>query len=372
MLKGLLAKHITILDRYLFEQFLGPFFLAIAGFALIGIVDILFFLVDLVINSGIPTPIFIKLLLYKLPAIMVLFFPMAVLFSVMLLLVRMAKDNELTVLRTSGIGSFRIVLPIILLFILSSLLSYSTNEYIVPWTNESSEQIIKKQIKKTPPPNIVDNVVFKDGENRYFYIKKIDSKKGIMENVLIFEQTRTFPRFISAKTALWNGDTWRLLDGYIQETNSDGIIEFLDHYEEMIINVSQSVNSFYKRQKRPKEMDSKELKQRIMKLDKGGLNTRNLRIAYHMKRSLPIACFIFGIIGIANCFTFVRSGKDWWGVIVSICIAVLSVGFYFFMMALFRAFAKGGHITPFLGAWLPNILYGVIAGGIVVYQCRNK
>ena len=43
---------------------------------------------------------------------MVLFFPMAALFSTMLLLVRMAKDNELTVLRTSGIQTFRIILPI--------------------------------------------------------------------------------------------------------------------------------------------------------------------------------------------------------------------------------------------------------------------
>jgi len=372
MLRAFLSKHVTVLDRYLFEQFLGPFFLAVGGFALIAVVDILFALVDLLVNSGIPVPVFFKLLIFKLPAIMVLFFPMAVLFSIMLLLVRMAKDNELTVLRTSGIGSFRIILPLLLLLLLTSILSYSVNEYIVPWTNKQSEQLVKEQTKKTPPPNIVDNVVFKDGEHRYFYIKKIDSKKGVMQNVLIFEETRDFPRFISAKRALWNGDTWRLLDGYIQETNSEGIIEFLDHYEEMIINVSQSVDSFYKRQKQPKEMDSQELKERIQKLDKGGINTRNLRIAYHMKRSLPLACFIFGIIGIAYSFTFVRSGKDWWGVIVAICIAVLSVGFYFFMMAFFRAIAKGGHITPFFGAWLPNIIYGIFAGGIVIYQCRNK
>lgn len=371
MLRAVL-KPITILDKYLFEQFLGPFFLAVGGFALIGIVDILFSLVDLVINSGVPVPVFLKLLLFKLPAIMVLFFPMAVLFSVMLLLIRMAKDNELTVLRTSGIGSARIILPILLLLMLTSLLSYTTNEYIVPWTNEQSELLIKKQSKTTPPPNIVDNIVFKDGEHRYFYIKKIDSKKGVMENILIFEETHTFPRFISAKSALWNGDTWRLLDGYIQETNADGVIEFLDHYEEMIINVSQSINSFYQRQKKPSEMDSNELQDRIQQLDKGGLNTRNLRIAYHMKRSLPVACFIFGIIGIAYSFTFVRTGKDWWGVIVAICISVLSVGFYFFMMALFRAIAKGGHLSPFLGAWLPNIIYGVIAGGIVIYQCKHK
>ena len=36
------------------------------------------------------------LLMFKLPAIMILFFPMAVLFATMLVLVRMAKDNEIS------------------------------------------------------------------------------------------------------------------------------------------------------------------------------------------------------------------------------------------------------------------------------------
>ena len=175
-IKAFFINRITILDRYLFKQFTGPFLLAVGGFALIGIVDILFYLVELAILSGISFYTILRLLLYKLPAIMILFFPMAVLFSIMLLMVRMAKDNELTVLRTSGIHSGRIVIPLLLLTFCTALISYYTNEKVVPWTNETSDALIRKEIKKKPPPVIRENIVFKDSSDRFFYIKKVNTQ----------------------------------------------------------------------------------------------------------------------------------------------------------------------------------------------------
>ena len=116
-------------------------------------------------------------------------------------------------------------------------------------------------------------------------------------------------------------------------------------------------------------MDSNELKEKIIELDKGGMNTRFLKVEYHLKYSLPGMCFIFGIIGIGYCLSFVRTGKDWWGVIMAICVAVLTVGFYFFLLALFRAFAKEGYLPIILGAWGPNLIYGTVATILIYYQC---
>ncbi|RAP33546.1 hypothetical protein DID75_01915 [Candidatus Marinamargulisbacteria bacterium SCGC AG-410-N11] len=353
--------------------------MSVGGFTIIGIVDILFYLVDLAILSGVQFSTIIRLLIYKLPAIMVLFFPMAVLFATMLLLVRMAKDNELTILRASGVHTFRILLPLLFIILISSGISFIINEDIVPWTNNVSEKLIRKEIQKKPPPNIVENVVFKGSSNRFFYIKKVFSKEAKMENLLIFEETRYFPRLTTAKNASWNGHSWTLNNGYIQEINKDGILEFLDSFEELKIHVDQNIRTYLNRQKSAKEMDSQELKKRIDTLNKGGISTRTLKVEYYMKSSLPGACFIFGFLGIAFCLSFVRSGKDWWGVILSICFAVLSVGFYFFLLSLSRAFAKdpsfnifGYPFYPFLGAWLPNFIYGFIASLVISYQCKYK
>lgn len=363
---------ITILDRYLFNQFMGPFVLAVVGFAVIGVVDILFYLVELTVISGIPFHTIIQLLLFKLPAVMVMFFPMAVLFSVMLMLVRMAKDNELTILRTSGVTTSRIIIPILLTTVFTAGISYVTNEKLVPWTNEQSNTIIRAQIEKTPPISISENIVFKDNENRFFYIKHVNSKEGIMHNILIFEETSDFPRIISAKKALWHNSAWTLLDGFIQEIDANGTIQFLDHFNEMSIQISQDLDTFFKQEKSAKEMSSEELQEKISILNKGGINTQGLKVEYYMKTSIPFGCTIFGMIGIAYCLTFVRTGKDWWGVIIAIIIAVLSVGLYLFITALSRAIAKEGTIPAIWGAWIPNIIYGSIAGVVTTYQCLTR
>ena len=168
----------SILDRYLTREFLFPFVLGVGGFTVIGVVDILFYLVDLAILSGASFSTVFKLLIYKLPAIMVIFFPMAALFATMLLFIRMAKDNELSLLRTSGVNAFRIVIPVLLLGIFVSFLSFFVNERVVPWSNKTADNLIKQELRRTPAPSISENTVFKDSD-RFFYIKDIDNHKMI-------------------------------------------------------------------------------------------------------------------------------------------------------------------------------------------------
>ena len=369
---GYFRGRITILDRYLFREFSGPFVLAVGGFAVIAIVDILFYLVELFVISGISFFTIIRLLVYKLPSLMIIFFPMAVLFAVMLLLVRMAKDNEITVLRASGVPSFRILLPVLIFAFGATLISFWTNEKLVPWANHSADVILHKEIKKKPPPIVAENIVFKDVGDRFFYIKKIDKKQGLMKHVLIFESTGGYPRVTLAKEALWNKKSWSLLKGQIIEFGTTGLVEFSDQFSELIIHVSQDIESFFSHRKKPSEMDSSELREKIQVLNKGGVSTRAYRVEYHMKKSVPAACFVFGIMGIAYCFNFVRSGKDWWGVIIAIICAVLSVGLYFFFVAVFRALGKNGQLPVFLSAWVPNLIYCAIAGVAITHHCIRR
>ena len=119
---------------------------------------------------------------------MVMFLPMSAIFATMLLLVRMAKENELTIIRTSGIPIFRVIIPIAALGFLIAVFSWSVNEYVTPWANHVSDQLIRTTIQKKPPPKIVDNVFFKESGNRFLFIENIDTKSGEMNNLLLFEK----------------------------------------------------------------------------------------------------------------------------------------------------------------------------------------
>ena len=66
--------YLTILDRYVMKEILNPFCLAVGGFAVIGLVDILFVLVDIFVSSKVSILILLRLLAYKLPAVLFYFF----------------------------------------------------------------------------------------------------------------------------------------------------------------------------------------------------------------------------------------------------------------------------------------------------------
>ena len=190
-----------------------------------------------------------------------------------------------------------------------------------------------------------------------------------MRNLLLFEKGHSpFPRLVTAKTARWDQTEWHLFDGVIHELNPEGDVKFVSFFDKTTIHIVRDLYSFYTKHKTPKEMDSSELKTKIEKMEEGGINTKSLRVEYHLKKSLPVACFVFSLMGITFCVLFVRSGKDWWGVITAIIFVVLMVGFYFFLMATFRALGKKGVVMPLLSAWIPNLIYFFPCAGLLIYD----
>ena len=362
-------KRLSILNRYLIREYLGPFLFSLGGFVIIGLVDFIFALVDLFINSGVSFGTVVRLLIYKIPAIMVMFLPMSAIFSTMLLMVRMAKDNEITIIRTSGVSIFRVIIPVIGLGLGTAFFSWGVNEYVTPWANQVSDRLVQYSVRKQPPPKVVDNVFFKEVGNRFLYIERVNIKSGEMNNLLLFEKTSSpFPRLITSKKAQWDEKNWYLKNGFIHELNNSGDIKYVSQFDTTVIHIERDLGSFYTKHKTPRQMDSSELKEKITLLDKGGINTAALEVEYHLKKSLPAACFIFSLMGMTFCITFVRTGKDWWGVIWAIVIVVLLVGFYFFLMATFRAIGKRGILSPFLSAWIPNLIYFFPCTGILLYD----
>lgn len=364
--------RLSTLDRYFARQYLWPFILSIGAFGIVGIVDIIFYLIELSVLSGISFKVVFQLILFKLPAILVLFAPVGVLFSIMLLLVRMIKDNEFLVLLSSGISVKRIAAPLVALSLITSIVAYITNETIVPWTNHRSEAIIAKEIDRKPPPEIAENVVFKGTDDRFFYVNKVNRKTGELRSVVVFESTVKYPRILIAEKAQWGLNEWHLWNGNIYEFNDDAGLEFTNTFTHMKINILQNLGLLDMTNKSPTEMDSRELRDHITILEKSGISTQPLKVEYGLKHAVPVACLVFGILGIAFCLTFITTGKDWWGVVVAIGIASVTVMLYFFMMAVFRALGKGGSISPFWAAWASNITFGVFGAGVLWYRAERR
>ncbi len=356
-----------ILDRYVISEMIGPFMIGVIGFILVLIVDLLFTMADLIINKGVPLFAVVKLLIYKLPSILVLTFPVSTLFGTAMALGRLSKDSEIVALRTSGVNLIRISVPIIIIGIFVSLLSYVTNEKIVPHANYVASNIIRQIIYKRPLPTVQNNVFFKDAHNRHYYARRIDMKNKTMDNIMVYEVTDDkFPRVILAKRATFKGRLWELSDGVVHKYDEKGYLNYEATFSYMKLNVSEDVMSFSK-SRNYQEMDSNELKSMIMAMDKGGINTDTLRTELYMKYSIPLTCFVFGFIGIPFSLPSPRSGRTW-GMVVTI---VFMFTFYVFA-SVFRSLGKGGVLPPAVAAFTPQISFTIIGAALLYLENRYR
>ncbi len=351
------------LDRYLAREVLSPFFVGVLGFVMVMTVDLLFTFVDLIINKGIPLVAVLELLLFKLPSILILTFPVATLFAVSMAMGRLSKDNEIAALRTSGISFGRIVLPVIIISIMISGLSFWMDERIVPMANTQSQKIIREILIKEPLPEIKENVFFKDAYNRHYYVQKIDGKTKEMENVMVYEiaPAENLPRVVTAQKAKLNGLQLILYSGLIHKFDNDGQLAYEATFDEMSFDLDEDPLNLSD-QKTTEEMNAKELGVQIKLLDQSGVNTKALRTDFLMKYSIPLSSIIFAIIGLSLSLQSLRGGRTW-GLVITI---VTMFTFYVFA-SVFRSLGRGGILDPALAAFTPQILFGIF-GIVLLYR----
>ncbi|HVN67846.1 MAG TPA: LptF/LptG family permease, partial [Candidatus Sulfotelmatobacter sp.] len=234
-----------ILDRYLVREMIGPVFVGVMGFIMVLTVDLLFTMADLIINKGVPLGAMLKLLVYKLPSLMVLTFPVSTLFGTSMALGRLSQDNELIALRTSGIRLLRIARPILIVGLLISALAFFTNEKVVPHANMVADNIIRQIIYKQPLPDVKENVFFKDARNRYYHARRVNMKTRTMDDVIVYELTdERFPRLILAESATFAGKIWQLKNGVIHKYDDKGFLNYEAAFQEMKLNIADDVLNF--------------------------------------------------------------------------------------------------------------------------------
>jgi lipopolysaccharide export system permease protein len=351
-----------ILDRYLLFEMLGPFLIGVFGFILVLAVDLLFTMADLIINKGVPFWAVLKLLLYKMPSLLVMTFPVSTIFGTTMALGRLCEDNEMTALRTSGINLFRISVPILITAALVSILSFVTNEKIVPYANYVSNNLIRQIIYKQPLPEVKENVFFKDAFQRYYYARRVNMKNKTMEGVMVYEVTsEKFPRMILAESATFLGKIWNLKEGMIYKYDEKGFLVYQATFSEMKLNVAEDLLNFTE-QKTPQDMDRKELTTLIKVMEKGGGATHALLTELYLRYSIPLTCFVFALIGIPFSLFSPRSGRTW-GLLFTI---VFMFTFYVFA-SVFRSLGRGGVLAPVLAAFTPQAFF-IIIGLVLLFR----
>ena len=345
--------HNKIFKRYILKEFTTPFLMGIAGMTVILMSDLLFELMDYLVSRRTPLAVVLKLIWFKLPEIIILTLPVAVLLAVFMSVGRLVKDSEMTVMRTAGISFVSLVTPLILLGIVISSMAFLLGDYIVPKANAEFEEVIRRVIFQDNLPQIEEDVFFKGTGNYYFYVRFVDRTNGVMKDVLVYRTNYIgLPEIISAKEACYEEKTFILKDGISREFDEAGFVTSEKKFQKVAINIGQDIDTIFGVQKSTSEMTRKELAEQIAIFSRSGANVNELIVDYHRKVSIPLVSLVFVLLGAPLSIKFGKGGT-FLGVGLAIGIALI----YYVLSALFRTLGIEGIIAPILGAWLPTVFF---------------
>jgi lipopolysaccharide export system permease protein len=358
---------IKILDRYLTKKFLFNLIFSTAAFVVIFLIVDLIENVDKFIDRGASLKLVILYYIYFIPYIISLTLPVSMLLACLFSLGNMSQHNEIVAQKSSGISMYRMFLPLYIMAFIISILAGIFNEWTVPESNQRRMDIYRYDIQNNPK-NIGskrNNIYLQDDTNRKVSISFFDGLKNEALRVSVqYYDGSTLIRRIDAKKMRWNEQTWTLYD--VTERSLEDSIDIVIKHEELIMpELNFKPANLLELQKNPEEMSYTELREFIKNMREIGAEVRKWIVELHLKISYPFANFVIILFGAPIAAQKRRSGTA-----VGIGISLLVCFIYFLFIRTGQVLGHQGTLSPWLGAWIGNIIFG-LAGLYVMFKARK-
>ncbi|MBN1553013.1 LPS export ABC transporter permease LptF, partial [bacterium] len=362
-----------IIDRYIFKELLGPFFLGLFVFTFVMLTNVLVKLMDLFITKGVDFMTTLSILGLSIPFLLVMTIPMSVLLAVLIAFSRFSSDSEITAFKASGISIHRMVPSVLVLALLTYILTSVVYIGILPVTNLKLKQLRFDVLRTRASVGIKPHVFNTEFIHLMIYVNDIIYDKGQMQGVFIADNRNDEqPSVIVAENGYEISDpekkrvTLRLKDGCTHEIVKGRQNRYsMTPFKTMDLNLDMLILDNAAVTKSDREMTIKELLETARSNEKKGKDSNRQWVEIWKKTALPFACFVFAILALPLGITTRRGGKS-----AAFATAIGLILLYYILLTGGTGLAEKGKIYPFWGAWLPNIALGLLA--VYLYMRHAK
>jgi LPS export ABC transporter permease LptF len=352
-----------IINRYVLKELAGPFFGSLLVSTLILAAGNIIQTVDMVINKGVEITQVIKIFVYFLPYVLIFTIPISVLAAVLLGFGRLSGDNEITALRTNGVGLFRMIFPAVICGFIISLLNVPLNDKILPQAEYAARKLIKQIGIKHPSALLEPGVFIKGFKNYIVFIHQ--AKGNTLKDIRIYEPNEKGPtrtiiadrgEIISVPDE--NSVKLRLEDGSADEIDPNKPDEFykitFEEYQ-LTLNLDKTVD-INKIEKKAREKSIKELLSDLVELKGAKGGEIPIMIEINKKIALAFSNLVFVLVGIPLAITAHRREK-----FIGFGMAMGLFLLYWGIMLGGIACAIRDIIPPWVGVWSADILLFIVA-----------
>lgn len=352
------------IDKYIITKFLSTFFFCLLLLTVIVVVVDVSEHTDDFVKSKLPTwRIITDYYFGFIPRIDAMLFPLFVFIAVIFFTSKMAGRSEVIAILSSGVSYRRFMLPFVVAGLLLTALLWGGYQYVVPKANRIWGDFEKKYVDvnkgaHNPNTSYKQHMYFRLDSNSYVGIRGYDtiSKSGVG---LFIQSFKGSEMTYNLRSTTFSWDTsvnkWSLLsvtERFIKDKTED-----VKLHPRLLMNYNFKPIDLRKDEYLKDQMPTPEL-DRFIALEKmrqsESLNT--LLVERYNRDANPFSVLLLTIIGVSLASRKVRGGSG-----MHLAIGIILCVLYILFSRISVVFATKGSFSPWLAAWIPNIIYSFIA-----------
>jgi len=363
-----------IINRYIFREIALPFIIILFVLTFVLLMGKILQIMDLMVNKGIRVLDIGHLIVLIMPNFMLFTIPIALLVSILIAMGRLSADNEITVLKASGVSLLQLSYPVAVASLLAFACAMVIGYFLVPQSNFASKRLLFELASQNAGIGIKEKVFNADFKGLLLYADTVPTDGESMENVIISDsRVLGEQNTILAKKAFLVADPklmilkLRLEDGSIHTVSKDlknyRKVDFKSY--DINLDLSSTFASFTDESKSSTEMTLSELLERMKKPALADAVVRELAIEVHKKFSIPLSCLFFALLAIPLGITHHRAVKS-----RGFAVGLIIVAAYYLLRIGGEALVENGRMDPALGVWAPNVLFALL--GVFLFYLAHR
>jgi len=365
-----------IIHRYIFRGLIPPFLVNLLFLTMIFLMTKVVKITRLIVNYNVDPATIGLMLVFSIPHFLVFVLPMSVMLAILLTLMRMSGDNEITALKSGGVSLYRLLPPAIFLAVAGCLATLCMTVYGMPQGQSAIRRLTYQMLATNTDIGLKARTFINQFKGVTLYVNEVNLQNRKLKDVFIEDRrnpkavsTIVAPEGLLLKDAEGRSTQLRLYNGMINQVergNRSANEVYFTTYDISLVNMTQMIKMWRESQKDESEMSLAELNAYIHEVREIPEKHFYALIDFHQKFSVPAACLALGILAIPLGVEL-KSTRRSTGLGMGMLVFIL----YYVLMTAGRVFGQMGFYHPAVGLWAPNILVG-IGGTIMLVRTANE
>ena len=345
------------IDWYIIKQFLGTYVFAIFLIISISVVFDINEKIDKFLRPEVPlSAIVFDYYLNFIPYFANLFSPLFTFIAVIFFTSKLADNSEIIAMLSSGMSFRRLMLPYGISAGVIALVTFLLSGFVIPPANKVRIDFQNKYIKNKAV-EYARNVQIEVEPGVIAYFDRYDARTsmGYRFSLEHFDDKHLVSRLTANSIKYDTLYHWQVIDYTIRDF--DGMREYITQGSRKDTTLTIIPSDFLIANNDCEKMTTPQLHAYIQRQQKRGIgNIQTFEIEYHKRFASIMTSFILTTIGVS-----LSSRKMKGGMGLNIGIGIALSFSYILFMTVTATFAINGAVSPFIAAWIPNILYTFIA-----------